>query len=74
VLTLTLEGQEIVLGFLVILSSALLAQVEASTADEASLSIVKRDLAELDSTHDRIRANNLPIFFHYLNIYYDYDN
>ena len=65
VLALTLEGQEIVLGFLEVLRTGLLAQVEASTADEASLSIVKRDLADLDSTHDRVRANDLPIFFHY---------
>ena len=33
VLALTLEGQEIVLGFLEVLRTALLAQVEASTAD-----------------------------------------
>ena len=54
VLTLTLEWQEIVLGLLVILCVALLAQVEAGTADEASLPVEIRDLAELDPTHDRI--------------------
>jgi len=52
VLTLTLEGQEIVLCLLVILCIALLAQVEAGTADEASLPVIIRDLAELDPTHD----------------------
>ena len=54
VLTLTLEGQEIVLRLLVILRVALLTQVEAGTADEASLPVEIRDLAELDPTHDRI--------------------
>ena len=54
VLTLTLEGQEIVLGLLVILRIALLAHVEAGTADEASLPVEIWDLAELDPTHDRI--------------------
>ena len=54
VLTLTLEGQEIVLCLLVILRISLLAEVEAGTADEASLPVEIRDLAELDPTHDRI--------------------
>jgi hypothetical protein len=66
-LTLTLEGEEILISLLVILSIALLAQVEASTADEASLPVVIWDLTELNPTHDRVRAHDLPIFFHYLN-------
>ena len=66
VLTLTLEGEEIVLSLLVILSIAFLAQVEASTADEASLAVVIWNLAELNPTHNRIRAHDLKIFFHFI--------